>query len=71
MGVRFDEVIRPPFDGLKGVAELAGGGDLPPELDDAPRQHCDGEGHRQPELDIVAGVVVASHQVHLFATSTY
>lgn len=68
MGVRFDEVISPPFDGFEGVAELAGGGDFLPEFDDAPRQHRDGEGHRQTEFHIVAGVVVASDQVHLFTT---
>lgn len=33
------------------------------ELDDAPRQHCGGEGHWEAELDVVAGVVVATGEV--------
>jgi hypothetical protein len=48
------------------VPPLAGagrGGDLVLELDCAPRQHGDGERHRQAELDVVAGVVVPVHQV--------
>lgn len=60
----FNEVISPPFDGFECMPELGGGGDFIPEFNDTPRQHCDGEGHGQPEFHIVAGVVVASHQVH-------
>jgi len=64
LGVRLDEVVGAPLDGLQHVAPLAGGLDLVPELHGAPRQHGDRERHRQAELDVVAGVVVPAHQVH-------
>lgn len=65
MGVGFDEVIGAPLDGLERVRQLAGGSDLSAVLDHPPRQHCDGERHREAELDVVASVVVSSDQVHL------
>jgi len=33
------------------------------EFDHTPGEHCGGEGHRKPELDVVAGVVVAAGEV--------
>ena len=61
----FDEVVGAPLDGVEGVGELAGGGDVGAVLEEAPGEHGDGEGHGEAELDVVAGVVVAAHQVHL------
>ena len=63
--VRLDQVVRAPLDGVGGVAELAGRRHLVAVLDDAPGHHGDRERHRQAELDVVAGVVVAAHQIHL------
>lgn len=63
--MRFDEVIGAPLDGFECVAQLARVYNLLPVFNDAPRQHRDGEGHREAELDVVPCIVVASHQVHL------
>lgn len=64
-GVGLDEVISPPFDGLQRVLQLAGRGDLLAVLDHAPRQHRDGESHREAKLHMIARVVVASHEIDL------
>jgi hypothetical protein len=47
------------------VAELAGGRHLLAVLQNAPRHHGHRERHGQPELDIVAGVVVATRKINL------
>ena len=65
LGVRLDEVVGAPLDGLERVGELAGVGDGGAVLEEAPGEHGDGEGHGQAELDVVAGVVVPAHQIHL------
>jgi hypothetical protein len=63
--VRFDEVVGAPLDGFQGVRELAGALQVVAVLDHVPRQHGDGERHRQPVLDIVARVVVPAREVNL------
>ena len=35
------------------------------KFDNTPGEHCGGEGHRKPELDVVAGVVVAAGEVEV------
>jgi hypothetical protein len=68
--VRLDEVVGAPLDGLERVAELAGCRDVAAVLDQAPRQHRHRERHGQAELDMIPGVVVAAHQVHLRRSSS-
>jgi hypothetical protein len=64
LGVRLDEVVGAPLDGLQRVPPLPGGLDVGGEVDGAPREHGDGEGHGQAELDVVAGVVVPADEFH-------
>lgn len=59
---RFEEVIRRPTSGNQGIPQVIGRHGIP-KLNDAPGQHCGRESHREAELDVVAGVVVAAGQV--------
>lgn len=63
--VSFEEVIGAPPDCSQGLFELVRGDRLLLELDHAPRKHRHRERHREPKLDVIAGVVVSSDQVHL------
>lgn len=65
MSMSFDEEISPPLDRLQGVAVLAGGGNFFAVFEDGPRQQGYGKRHWKAKLHVVAGVVVASDQVHL------
>lgn len=67
----FDQIIRAPFDGRKGVGELVSGPEIRPEFDHAPCQHCDRVSHRKSEFHVVSGVVVSSHKIHLIKPIKY
>ena len=62
-----EQVVGAPADGIPGVRQLRL--HEATELHHAPRQHRHAERHREPELDVVAGVVVPAHQVHLPAAT--
>lgn len=59
---RLEQIIGGPLDRRQRVAELRRRHSVA-ELDDAPGEHCGGEGHGKIELDVVAGVVVAAGEV--------
>lgn len=58
----FEEIIGGPFNCDQRVLQLRRRHVLS-EFDNAPRKHCGGEGHRETELDVIAGVVVAAGEV--------
>lgn len=62
VGNGLEEVVGGPPHGGGGVAALVGW-HVPAELEDAPRQHCGRERHREAELDVVAGVVVPALEI--------
>ncbi|KAB8097957.1 hypothetical protein EE612_026872, partial [Oryza sativa] len=61
--VRPGEVVGAPPHGVERVAQLARRVEPVAVLHDAPRQRHHRERHGEPELDVVAGVVVAAGQV--------
>lgn len=61
----FDEEISPPLDRLQSVAVLTRTSNFFAIFEHGPRQQGYGKRHRKAKLDVVAGVVVASDQVHL------
>lgn len=64
-GVGTEKEVGAPLDGGPEVAELTRRRHLVAVLDGAPAQEGDAERHRETELDVVSGVVVATRQVHL------
>ena len=62
--VRLDEVVGAPLDGLQRVRQLPGVRHAAAVLEHAPGEQRHRERHGQAELHVVAGVVVAAHQVH-------
>lgn len=64
-GVSLEEVVGPPFHGGQRVLQLALGLKLGAKFDDGPRQAGYGEGVREAELDVVAGVVISSGEINL------
>nr|GMC83262.1 hypothetical protein Iba_scaffold63445CG0010 [Ipomoea batatas] len=65
MSMSFDEEISPPLDRLQSVAVLTRTSNFFAIFEHGPRQQGYGKRHRKAKLDVVAGVVVASDQVHL------
>ena len=63
--VGLHQPVGSPLDGLPHVPQLPGGAQLAAVLDGRPGEDGDGEGHGEAELDVVAGVVVATCEVHL------
>ena len=57
--------IGAPLDRGPEVAQLTRRRDIAAVLDGAPAQEGDRECHREPEFDVIAGVVVATGQVNL------
>lgn len=62
LGHRLQKIVRRPPQRHQRIPQLCGRHQIP-ELDHTPGQHCGGEGHREPELDVVSGVVVAAGEV--------
>ena len=60
-----EEEVGGPLDRRPEVAELTRRRHLVAVLGGAPAQQGDAERHREAELHVVAGVVVAARQVHL------
>lgn len=67
LGVGLDEVVGAPADGIERALVVVGGHHLLLELEHPPREHRHRVRHGEPELDVVARVVVPAHQVHLHA----
>ena len=65
----FQQVIRPPLNGLNGIAQLRP--HSPPEVYNTPRQHCRRKSHREPELYVVSGVVISSSQINLYKNKIF
>jgi hypothetical protein len=60
-----EQEVGAPVDRRPEMPELTGRRHLVAVLDGAPAEESHGERHREAELDVVAGVVVAASQVHL------
>ena len=60
-----EQEIGAPLDRGPEVAQLTRRRDIAAVLDGAPAQEGDRECHREPEFDVIAGVVVATGQVNL------
>nr|GMC49841.1 hypothetical protein GW17_00040745 [Ipomoea batatas] len=65
MSMSFDEEISPPLDRLQSVAVLTRTSNFFAVFEHGPRQQGYGKRHWKAKLDVVAGVIVASDQVHL------
>lgn len=62
-GSRFEKIISSPANGFSSVLELPFHQST--ELNDTPREHCGGECHWKPKLDIVTCIIIPSNQINL------
>jgi hypothetical protein len=60
-----EQVVGAPPEGLVHVVHLLGLLQLGLECQRRPRERRHGEGEREPVLDVVAGVVVSTGEIHL------